>query len=290
MNKIKSLLQNLLSNINFKSLKKIKSFSLVIIPEEVGLQAKSKKFTVKYAAWFLILYTLILLIAGFYFINFTPLKSIFAPGRAGLSTSDIRKLDELNQRVIFLARDLESLKTTNEQLKNAIILGDSSLVDSLSRKKDSSNQQNENPFGGDIFSVIKIIFNEKLLQNGEGTHFIYPTTGFISRGFMPGIGHMGIDFVVKVGTPVYATASGYVVFAGYTVRDGYMIILSHPGGYISVYKHCSVLLKKARDVVLEGETIALSGNTGELTTGPHLHFEIWKDGKPIDPKNLLKNY
>lgn len=290
MNKIKSLLQNLLSNINFKSLKKIKSFSLVIIPEEVGLQAKSKKFTVKYAAWFLILYTLILLIAGFYFINFTPLKSIFAPGRTGLSTSDIRKLDELNQRVIFLARDLESLKTTNEQLKNAIILGDSSLVDSLSRKKDSSNQQNENPFGGDIFSVIKIIFNEKLLQNGEGTHFIYPTTGFISRGFMPGIGHMGIDFVVKVGTPVYATASGYVVFAGYTVRDGYMIILSHPGGYISVYKHCSVLLKKARDVVLEGETIALSGNTGELTTGPHLHFEIWKDGKPIDPKNLLKNY
>ena len=290
MNELKSLIQNLLSKINFKSLKKIKSFSLVIIPEEVGLQAKSKKFTVKYAAWFLILYTLILLIAGFYFINFTPLKGLFAPGRSGLSTSDIRKLDELNRRVIFLARDLESLKTTNEQLKNAIILGDSSLVDSLSRKKDTSNQQNENPFGGDIFSVIKIIFNEKLLQNGEGTHFIYPTTGFISRGFMPGIGHMGIDFVAKVGTPVYATASGYVIFAAYTVRDGYMIILSHPGGYISVYKHCSVLLKKARDVVLEGEIIALSGNTGELTTGPHLHFEIWKDGKPIDPKNLLKNY
>ncbi|MHB8580315.1 MAG: M23 family metallopeptidase [Ignavibacteriaceae bacterium] len=290
MNKLKTLLQNLLSNINFKRLKKIKSFSLIIIPEEVGLQAKSKKFTVKYAAWFLILYTLILLIAGFYFINFTPLKGIFAPGRSGLSVSDIRMLDELNRRVIFLTRDLENLKTTNEQLKNALILGDSTLVDSLSRKKSTTNQINENPFGGDIFSIIKKIISEKLIQNGEGFHFIYPTTGFISRGFMPGIGHMGIDFVVKVGTPVYAAASGYVVFAGYTVSDGYMLILSHPGGYITVYKHCSVLLKKARDVVLEGETIALSGNTGELTTGPHLHFEIWKDGKPIDPINLLTNY
>ena len=90
---------------------------------------------------------------------------------------------------------------------------------------------------------------------------------------------MGIDFVAKVGTPVYATASGYVIFAGYTVRDGYMIILSHPGGYISVYKHCSVLLKKARDVVLEGETIALSGNTGELTTGPAGSKNTFKRGK-----------
>ncbi|MHB1687468.1 MAG: M23 family metallopeptidase [Ignavibacteriaceae bacterium] len=290
MNKLKILLQNLLSKINFQSLKKIKSFSLIIIPEEVGFQAKSKKFTVKYAATFLILYTLILLIAGFYIINFTPMKSIFAPGRTGLSSSDIKKLDELNQRVIFLTRDLESLKTTNEQLKNAIMLGDSTLVDSLSRKKKSSNQQNENPFGGNVFEVIKKIFNEKIEQDQENIHFSYPTTGFISRGFMPEIGHMGIDFVVKVGTPVYAASSGYVVFADYTVRDGYMIILSHPGGYITVYKHCSALLKKARDVVLEGETIALSGNTGELTTGPHLHFEIWKDGKPIDPKNVLTNY
>ncbi len=290
MNKIKNILQNLFAKINFKSIKKIKSFSVIIVPEEVGLQAKSKKFTVKYASWLLLLYTFILLIGGFYLISFTPLKSIFAPGRSGLSTSDIRRLDDLNRRIIFLTRDLESLKTTNEQLKDAMILGDSTLVDSLKKNNDSSDQQNNNPFGDDIYSIIRKMFKDKVIQETDDNHFMYPTTGFISRGFMPEIGHMGIDFVVKVGSPVYAAASGYVVFAGYTVRDGYMIILSHPNDYISLYKHCSVLLKKTHDIVFEGETIALSGNTGELTTGPHLHFEIWKDGKAINPIKLLTNY
>lgn len=95
---------------------------------------------------------------------------------------------------------------------------------------------------------------------------------------------------MKSGTPVYAAANGYVIFADYTTEDGYMIILDNNNGYITVYKHCSVLLKRARDVVLQGETIALSGNTGEISTGPHLHFEIWKDGKPINPEKILINY
>ncbi|HEY6907521.1 MAG TPA: M23 family metallopeptidase, partial [Ignavibacteriaceae bacterium] len=102
--------------------------------------------------------------------------------------------------------------------------------------------------------------------------------------------HMGIDFVIKTGTPVYATANGFVIFADYTTNDGYMIIIDHNNGYISVYKHCSVLLKRSRETVLQGETIALSGNTGEISTGPHLHFEIWKEGEPVDPKSVLINY
>jgi murein DD-endopeptidase MepM/ murein hydrolase activator NlpD len=98
---------------------------------------------------------------------------------------------------------------------------------------------------------------------------------------------MGIDFVVKTGTPVYVSANGFIIFANYTVKDGNMIIVSHPGNYISVYKHCSSLLKKERETVVQGELIALSGNTGEITTGPHLHFEIWKEGKPINPITIL---
>lgn len=98
---------------------------------------------------------------------------------------------------------------------------------------------------------------------------------------------MGIDFVIKTGTPVYSAAGGYIVFADFTVNDGYMVIIAHSDGYITVYKHCSVLLKKARDIVSEGEMIALSGNTGELSTGPHLHFEIWKDGKPLGPSKFF---
>jgi len=120
-------------------------------------------------------------------------------------------------------------------------------------------------------------------------YFIKPVNGFISRGFNTDKGHIGIDFVVKVGSPVYAAANGYVVFADYTSRDGYMMIINHTNDYITVYKHCSILLKKIRDRVFQGELISLSGNSGEITTGPHLHFEIWKQGQPINPKNVFSN-
>jgi murein DD-endopeptidase MepM/ murein hydrolase activator NlpD len=95
---------------------------------------------------------------------------------------------------------------------------------------------------------------------------------------------------VKERTPVYASAGGYVIFADYTINDGYMIILNHLNGYISVYKHCSSLVKRTRENIEQGELLALSGNTGRKTTGPHLHFEIWKNGKPVDPEKHFINY
>ncbi len=284
MNKIKTIIKKLLEGINFQRLKKIKSFSIIIIPEEVGIKAHTQKFTVKNAIFLISLYTIISFIVGFYIINYSPLRYIFVHEKGALSYSDIIKIDELNKRVIFLTRDLENLKSSNEQLKNALILGDSTLADSLSR-----NKNKENPYGGSILEVIQKLFKIQFNSDSEYIQFVYPSKGYISRGFMPEFGHMGIDFVEKTGTLVFAAASGYVVFADYTVNDGYMIILNHPDGFVTVYKHCSVLLKKVHDIVTQGEAIALSGNTGELTTGPHLHFEIWKDGKPVNPKDLLTN-
>lgn len=254
------------------------------MPHRAGIETKSRQFSSNKVILILGIYSLIMLFAGYFIINLTPLKNIF-PQNSNLSPQERQLIDELNQRLIFLTKDLENLKSTNEQLKNAIMLGDSSLIDSLKNK--SQNNQKKSPYGGDIFSVINFLFSPKDTIKQDQTIFTTPAIGFISRGFNPEIGHMGIDIVVKEGTPVYAASSGYVVFADYTVRDGYMIIISNSGGYITVYKHCSVLLKKARDIVYEGEMIALSGNTGEITTGPHLHFEIWKNGKPIDPKKLL---
>ncbi len=289
MNKIKNLINKLLEEINFQRLKKIKSFSLIIIPEEVGIKAHTKKFTVKNAIFLISLYTIISFIIGFYIINYSPIKNIFIHEKGALSYSDIKKIEELNKRVLFLTRDLENLKSSNEQLKNALILGDSTLADSLTKFNPSLNKKTENHYGGNILTVIEKMFNIQFNRDSQDVQFIYPSKGYISRGFMPEFGHMGIDFVEKTGTVVFAAASGYVVFADYTVNDGYMIILNHPDGFVTVYKHCSVLLKKIHDVVTQGEAIALSGNTGELTTGPHLHFEIWKEGKPVNPKNLLTN-
>ncbi len=278
---------------HLKSFKKIKGLSIVIIPSGAGIETRSKHFSAVKIYTFFILYTVLMLVVGSFLFNATPLKKIIFPHDSSLSKSDKVMINELNKRLVYLTKELEYLKTTNRQLKDAIMLGDSTLFDSLSGKQDNSSQIKSNHLGGDILSVVRYLFNSSAQNKEINTNPVYfsmPLTGFISRGFNPDNGHMGIDIVAKVGSPIFAAASGYVVFSDFTTKDGYMIILAHSNGYITIYKHCSSLLKEARDRVVEGEIIALSGNSGEITTGPHLHFEVWKDGRPIDPKTVLINY
>ena len=269
--------------------KKNKRFSLIYVPEDSTGKPRSLKLTVKKVLLLLAVYTSVIFFAGYLILSVTGLGDLLYSSNTGLSQSDRQIVSQLNTKLIFLTKELESLKSTNERLKYAIILGDSSLIDSLS-PPDTSNSL-ENKAGGSLLNIVKYLFSgekNKDIQQ-KSYYFKSPVAGFISRGFEPKIGHFGVDFVVKTGTPVYAAASGFVIFADYTIRDGYMIILSHPDNYITVYKHCSSILIHTRDIVQQGELIALSGNTGEITTGPHLHFEIWKNGYPIDPKlELIK--
>jgi murein DD-endopeptidase MepM/ murein hydrolase activator NlpD len=274
---------------NFKKFKGIESFSLLIIPDGAGVEAKSHKLTVRKITILFAVYTIVVFVLGFFLLNMTPLRKV-AYNNSSLSSKDMKVIDELNQRMIFLTKQLENLKTTNEQLRYAIMIGDSTLIDSLRTQISDEKESKKNHYGGDISSVFLTLFLQHKGGEENTIQFKMPVNGFISRGFNPNTGHMGIDIVVRSGTPIDAAASGYVIFSGYTVDDGYMIILGHQDGYITVYKHCSSLLKKSRDTVIEGEVIALSGNSGEITTGPHLHFEIWKDGKPIDPEKVLINY
>lgn len=104
-----------------------------------------------------------------------------------------------------------------------------------------------------------------------------PTSGFVTREFMPGDFHFGIDYAAKEGTPVVAASPGTVIFSGWTSGDGNMMMISHAGGFLTVYKHNKSLLKSVGDAVRRGELIAQVGNTGR-STAPHLHFELWRDG------------
>jgi len=275
--------------LNLKDFKKIKKISILVITGGAGVETKSRQFTSAKVLTVVCIYSLVLFILGFFVLNLTPVRELVFPGNSNLNPAEKKLINNLNQRLIFITFELEKLKSTNQQLKDAILLGDSTLIDSLSKANSEENKK-DNPYGGSIFYIIRQIFGEGQEKQANYIHFSKPVNGYISRGFNPGNGHMGVDFVIKTGTPVYAAAGGYVVFADYTVNDGYMMIIAHSDGYMTVYKHCSILLKKTRDIVTEGEIIALSGNTGELSTGPHLHFEIWKNGKPIDPQNLLINY
>lgn len=114
-----------------------------------------------------------------------------------------------------------------------------------------------------------------------------PVNGKISDGYNVELKHYAIDIVVARDTPIKATADGTVIFAEWTAETGFVIILEHKQGLISVYKHNASITKSQGDLVKTGEVIATAGNTGELTTGPHLHFELWSDGYPVNPTNFI---
>jgi murein DD-endopeptidase MepM/ murein hydrolase activator NlpD len=114
-----------------------------------------------------------------------------------------------------------------------------------------------------------------------------PVEGYITRTFQNDKMHFGVDYAGKRGTVISAAADGYVIFSNWTQDDGNIIILSHGGGYVTVYQHNQVLLKQQGDFVKRGTPIALLGDSGTTSSGPHLHFEIWKDGRPQNPSEYL---
>jgi len=269
----------------FKKLKK--SFSIIIVPDDTSHETRSKKFTLTKLLIFAAIYSILMAVFGYYFFNITGIGKSVLPGNYAQSEETIKELEELNEKVIFLAKELQFLKSDNQKLKYAMALGDSTLIDSFKVNPDTLRKLYKTPKEGNVLGTF-INLLQSLFNHQENTiFFILPVNGYISRGFDPERGHYGIDIVVKDGTPVYASAGGFVVFSGYTNNYGHIIILSHSDGYLSIYKHCSVILKKEREFVKQGELIAQSGNSGLATTGPHLHFEIWHNGKPVDSETLL---
>jgi len=271
----------------FKNLKYLKSFSILIIPDDTSHESRSKKFTLSRLLAFALIYSVLISVFGYYFFILSGIGNKVLPGNYVHSAESIKEMEELNSKVIFLAKELQMLKSNNQKLKYALALGDSSLIDSFKINPDTLKKFYKPPKEGNIFGSLINYFEKILSMDDNPIFFIFPVNGYVSRSFDPEKGHYGVDMVVKDGTPVYASAGGFVVFSGYTNNYGHIIILSHSDDYLSIYKHCSVILKKEREFVKQGDLIALSGNSGLATTGPHLHFEIWHNGKPIDPEKIL---
>jgi len=117
--------------------------------------------------------------------------------------------------------------------------------------------------------------------------FFAPVKGAISSGYNPKENHYAIDLNATLNTPIKSCLKGTVIYSGWTTETGYTTIVQHPSSLLSVYKHNSALLKKQGDYVLAGEAIAIIGNSGSETTGPHLHFELWYQGRPVDPQDYI---
>jgi murein DD-endopeptidase MepM/ murein hydrolase activator NlpD len=119
------------------------------------------------------------------------------------------------------------------------------------------------------------------------SYFFPPMKGVVTSIFDPIKDHFGIDIVAKENEAVKSIADGTVIFSAWTLGTGYVIGIQHANELISLYKHNSVILKNVGDVIKGGEIVSIIGNTGELTTGPHLHFEIWYKGSPLNPQDFI---
>ena len=161
----------------------------------------------------------------------------------------------------------------------------------------STNQVEFEPFNHDSVFQDKLLAEQINLTPGANSgnrrlnlsqiHFFVPVKGVITNKFKSTHDHFGVDLVSEPNARISAVMDGTVIFSGWTIETGYVIYIQHDAELISAYKHNSELLKNKGDLVKAGEAIALIGNTGELSTGPHLHFELWHNGTPLDPEQYI---
>ncbi len=166
---------------------------------------------------------------------------------------------------------------------------DPKYAEPLARPSDTQLQPRDSAFRKDFeksdLSLITLANVKK--QELHDAFFFSPLTGFISDHYDVKKGHYGVDIVTKTNEPVKCIADGTVLFSSWTQDGGYVIMIQHSANLISVYKHNAELYKKVGTFVNAGEIIALVGNSGELTNGPHLHFELWYNGNSLNPEEFV---
>ncbi len=182
-----------------------------------------------------------------------------------------------NVRMV-LRGDIENNETNRDSLFEKYKL-DPSTVDLTPIRQDLLLRQ-------EVELEDKYNLFERNIDNLERLLFS-PISGTLSQTFDPKNKHYAVDVVAPKDTPVKCIADGTVLFSEWTSQTGFVIIVEHQDGLTSVYKHNGALTKSQGERVRAGEVIASVGNTGELTTGPHLHFELWNKGKPVNPLNYI---
>lgn len=235
------------------NLKDLKESAIYVTPHLPIMHTKRYKYSLLSAFLWVCLFTLITWFLLIVILAVTPLKDyVFVLENDKIIEQSV-KINELERKVNFLRSEMENMASTNKRLKYALILGtiDSNNVkleaekkkiyDTLKKNKLKNNRKEGNILTG-LLNFFGIFTNDD--NRPDNTTFRMPVKGYLIKNYEPERGHMGIDYGVKSGTPVYATSSGLVIFADYTNDDGYTLIIQHGEKYISIYKHLSACLKK----------------------------------------------
>ena len=228
-----------------------------------------------------------------FLIAFTGLRE-YIPGYADLNTQ--WRVYNLLLKTDSLEQSLKSRDKFIGNLKNVINgnVEDSSLMMSGEKEKkyDTIHKLYKSPEDSALQEMIETqdqySLSEGSLRNTMNSFLFFPPVkGTITNRFDPVKKHFGIDVTANANEPIKTTLDGTVVIANFTSETGYIIGIQHSNNLFSLYKHASALLKKAGDFVKAGEVIAIIGNSGEFSEGPHLHFELWFNGSPMNPQQYI---
>lgn len=276
-----------------------KKYRLVVYNNDTYEEKIHFKLTLLNIFSIVVFSSVLLIVLVTYLIAFTPLRE-YIPGYTDVS---------LNRRVYDMERRADSLELVFAQkdlyinnLKR-IIMGDdfeTDSINSLLTKSSNTNFSNITDKKSKNDSLFRIEYENETRNNlfktnilGEANSdfsmitFYTPMEGIVTSHFNRAEKHYGTDIVSDQSTTIKATANGTVIYADWTVDNGYTIGIQHNGNLLSVYKHNAVLLKEAGDFVNAGDAIAIYGNSGSMSTGPHLHFELWHNGTPLNPEDFI---
>jgi len=236
---------------------------------------------------------LLLLSSAFMVIYITPLKEYFR----GYTSIELRenavensmKLDSLESLYLTQGNYIKSLQ---DLLSGNISFED---LDKNTATLETNQIELQLVKTNTEDSLLRVLVDEEDKYNAfelEGQRFTTvlfpPVKGGLSSRYDNENKHYGVDIVMPENSPVHSISEGIVVFAEWTSETGFVIIIEHLNGLTSIYKHNSSIIKVQGDRIETGEIIAFTGNTGSLTTGPHLHFELWYQGEPVDPESYIE--
>lgn len=273
--------------------KLLHKYRLVILNEDTFEEKLSFKLT-RLNVFVLVTSSVILLIASTTFlIAFTGLRE-YIPGYSSANlkrqaTELAYKTDSLQYSILVNNQYYESIRK--------VLTGDleagSLNKDSLSRAiQIDPSQVNLTPSRADSLLREEVAFEDRfnVLHTGGGSMdfaLFPPAKGPITEGYDLRTRHYAVDVVVAKNTPIKSAADGRVIFAEWSTATGFVIMVKHDFGLTTVYKHNASLTKEQGDLVKSGEVIATAGSTGELSSGPHLHFELWLEGNPVNPTDYI---
>lgn len=277
-----------------KEKKQRNSYKIILYNETTLHETASFRVTVlNVLAYAGLLFVVMAILAALMFI-YTPLNS-FLPKK-----EDVTMRNALADNSKTMDSIADALRRREEYFARIHNIMNGRDFDLYSEKDDTTNLELQHAdFTKTKYdSIVKTLIEEEtqqtlalINQSGKGKYkkhdFFLPVHGAVTSKFNPEKKHVGIDIAAKEDEPILATLSGTVILATWTIETGYIIQIQHDDNLISIYKHNSVLLKKTGDKVQAGDPIAIIGNSGELTTGTHLHFEIWHNGAPVNPEEFI---